>query len=368
MQIQSKEMIKGLINMEHKIKVLHIINSRAYSGAENVIITIMENTRECVDSYYVSPVGSIQEVLEKKNLAYIPINANNLSVTNIKSVIKRYKPDIIHAHDFRAGIFSRMTFTNVPIINHLHSNSPWLKSYSIYTLLYAFCCYRFNKILTVSNSVMDEFVFGSRFKFKTQVIGNPFDANKIRNMASAADINEVSDLIFLGRLTQAKNIFFFLDIVKRLTKVFPSIKVVIVGDGELHDVFITKIDELGLKQNIKMYGFQANPYGLIKNSKVLCIPSKWEGFGLAAAEALSLGVPVVCSGAGGLKNLVDNACGCLCGFELENYVSEISKILNDEVYREKKAKYALRKSEELTNIDKYVSVVEKLYEKILIKH
>lgn len=350
--------------MKPKLKVLHIINSHAYSGAENVIITIMENTRDSVESYYVSPVGSIQDVLKEKNLPYVPINAGNLSVSNIRKVIQQYKPDIIHAHDFRAGIFSRMTFTGIPIINHLHNNSPWLKNYSIYTLLYAFCCYRFNKILTVSNSVMDEFVFGSRFKFKTQVIGNPFDANKIRNMAIAADINELSDLIFLGRLTQAKNIFFFLDIVKRLTKVFPSIKVAIVGDGELHDIFITKIDELGLKQNIKMYGFQANPYGLIKNSKVLCMPSKWEGFGLAAAEALSLGIPVVCSGVGGLTKIIDNSCGSLCGFEIENYVVEISKLLLEKKYRDTKAENALKKAEILSNVDKYIGVIESTYKTI----
>ncbi|WP_287771711.1 glycosyltransferase [Megasphaera sp.] len=350
--------------MKHKLKVLHIINSHAYSGAENVIITIMENMRAGVESYYVSPVGSIQDVLKKKNLSYIPIKSNNLSVSNIKSVIKQYKPDVIHAHDFRAGIFSRMTFTGIPIINHLHNNSPWLKNYSIYTLLYAFCCYRFNKILTVSSSVMDEFVFGSKFKFKTQVIGNPFDAEKIRNRASTADINELSDLIFLGRLTPQKNIFLFLDIVKRLTRAFPSIKIAVVGDGELHEAFTDKIDELGLKQNIKLYGFQINPYGLIKNSKVLCMPSKWEGFGLAAAEALSLGIPVVCSGVGGLKNIVDDSCGSICGFEIENYVAEISKLLLEKEYRDMKAKSALKKSELLSNIDKYINMIEDIYKTI----
>lgn len=352
--------------MKHKIRVLHIINSHAYSGAENVMITIMENTKDEVDSCYVSPAGSIQAVLKKKNLAYIPINANNLSISNIRKVINQYKPDIIHAHDFRAGIFSRLTFTSVPIINHLHNNSPWLKRYSVYTLLYAFCCCRFNKILTVSDSVMNEFVFGSYFKHKTKVIGNPFDADKIRNLASIADIYESSDLIFLGRLTAQKNIFFFLDMVKALTRTFPNIKVAVVGDGELREKFMAKIDELGLKKNIIIYGFQSNPYGLIKNSKVLCMPSKWEGFGLAAAEALSLGVPVVCSGVGGLKDVVDKSCGGLCGFEMKNYIAEISQIFLEEEYRHMKMENALQKANTLSNIDKYVGMIKQIYREILI--
>ena len=210
--------------MGNKPRVLHIINSHSYSGAENVIITIMENTKDSFDSYYASPIGSIKDVLKKRNLEYIPINYNNLSASNIKDVIKKCKPDIIHAHDFRAGIFSRLTFTSIPIINHLHNNSPWLKKYSIYTLLYAFCCYRFNKILTVSDSVMSEFVFGSQFKSKTKVVGNPFNADKVRSLADIAAINDSSDIIFLGRLTPPKKYIFIIRYNKNIDQTIPRIK------------------------------------------------------------------------------------------------------------------------------------------------
>lgn len=351
--------------MGNKPRVLHIINSHAYSGAENVIITIMENTKDDFDSYYASPIGSIKDVLKKRNLEYIPINSNNLSVSNIKDVIKKCKPDIIHAHDFRAGIFSRLTFTSIPIINHLHNNSPWLKKYSIYTLLYAFCCYRFNKILTVSDSVMSEFVFGSHFRSKTKVVGNPFDADKVRSLADIATINDASDIIFLGRLTPQKNIFLLLDIIKILTKRFPELKVAIVGDGELKNRFIEKIAELELEKNIKMYGFLENPYGLIKNSKVLCMPSKWEGFGLAAVEALSLGIPVVCSGCGGLKDLIDDSCGCLCGYDTQKYAAEITQILLNKEYQEKKQKNALKRAGALSNINSYTNMIRGIYQNIL---
>ena len=52
------------------------------------------------------------------------------------------------------------------------------------------------------------------------------------------------------------------------------------------------------------------------------MPSLWEGFGLAAVEALTLGLPVVCSGAGGLCDIVNDSCGKICK-TLDEYVSEL---------------------------------------------
>ena len=139
----------------------------------------------------------------------------------------------------------------------------------------------------------------------------------------------------------------------------------IVGDGELKNRFIEKIAELELEKNIKMYGFLENPYGLIKNSKVLCMPSKWEGFGLAAVEALSLSIPVVCSGCGGLKNLIDDSCGCICGYDTQKYAAEITKILLNKEYQEKKKENALKRARALSNIDSYTNMIKGIYQNVL---
>ena len=114
-----------------------------------------------------------------------------------------------------------------------------------------------------------------------------------------------------------------------------------------------------------MYGFLENPYGLIKNSKVLCMPSKWEGFGLAAVEALSLGIPVVCSGCGGLKDLIDDSCGCLCGYDTQKYAAEITQILLNKEYQEKKQKNALKRAGALSNINSYTNMIRGIYQNIL---
>ena len=53
-----------------KEKVMHVLNSRKYSGAENVVITLINATKTKVDSVYVSPDGPICECLKENNISY----------------------------------------------------------------------------------------------------------------------------------------------------------------------------------------------------------------------------------------------------------------------------------------------------------
>lgn len=341
-----------------KIRVMHVLCMNSYSGAENVVITLINSLKKRVDSVYVSPDGSIREIVESYGIRHYAIE--KVSVTNIRKAIKDIKPDIIQAHDFTAGIICAVAANGIPVINHLHNNSPWIKRYSVKSFLYALTCFRFKKILTVSDSVMDEFVFGKWFVKKTTVIGNPIDLSTILNKAESSEKCDESDIILLGRLVAQKNPLLFIDIVAEIVKNNPEIRIAIVGDGDLRKDVQDKIMEYGISQNVKLYGFQANPYGLLSKSKVMCMPSAWEGFGLAAVEALALGKPVVASTVGGLKNIVNNECGKLCKRK-EEYVRELEELLSDETYYRKKTCAAKKRAYEYDNILNYSEKIEKIY-------
>lgn len=341
-----------------KLKVLHILNSNSYSGAENVVITIINNMKDKVEGIYLSREGSIRKVLEENNIQFYGVE--KLSVRELKRICVEVRPDIIHAHDFTAGIVSASSIFDIPIINHLHNNSPWIKKVSIKSIVYGLSCFRYQSILTVSKSVMDEFIFGKYFGRKSQVIGNPICVEKIVQMSSYAEIKDSSDIVFLGRLTSPKNPLFFLEIMYELRMVIPNVKVTVIGDGELRSQIETKIEELDLKENINLYGFQKNPYGLLRAGKILCMPSLWEGFGLAAVEAFALGKPVVAAPVGGLKDLVTEDAGKLCETK-EMFVNELIRLLSDKDYYEKKSEAAQTRANELDNMETYISLIYKKY-------
>lgn len=347
--------------------VMHVLNSRQYSGAENVAITIINSMREQIDSVYVSPTGPIKDYLDENNIQYFPVN--KLSRSELVRAIKTNKPDIIHAHDFTAGIITAITGTKIPIINHLHNNPPWIKHYNLRSFVYALSCFRYDKILTVSDSVMNEYIFGKFFKKKTEIIGNPIDVERIRRLTSInhqEDKKRINtyDISFLGRFSHQKNPFLFLDIVAEVKKLKPDVSVVMIGDGELKEEVEKKIRQLKLEENITLTGFQKNPYPLLNQAKILLMPSSWEGFGLAAVEALALGKPVICSGAGGLPKIVNEECGAICN-QYDSYVKNIMMLLNNEEQLKRISASAVRRANLLYNLNTYKNKLCKIYAEAL---
>lgn len=184
------------------MKVLHVLNTNSYSGAENVAITIINHMPD-VESIYLSLNGPISEILKKNNIQHYAVD--KLSIKSLKKAIRELKPDIIHAHDYTASILCALCFPKAKIISHIHNNSPWIKSYGIYSWAYLFSSFFYKKILTVSDSIEKEYVFGKFIKNKIECIGNPTDIELIHQKSIEYTIDKKYDLIFLGRLTAPKN-------------------------------------------------------------------------------------------------------------------------------------------------------------------
>lgn len=343
--------------------ILHILNTGSYSGAENVAITMINGIKERYpDKYrlvYVSLDGSIREVLKKNDIEFEAITGNTRK--EIRRVVKKYEPAIIHAHDFTASVNSALHTNRIPIISHIHNNVPWIKTVNARSLIYAATCMKYIYVLGVSKAVFEEFVFGETFSDKEKVIGNPLDIHNIRNKAECAaqDANSF-DIAFLGRLSDQKDPLTFLEIVRNIRDDCPDASAVMIGDGEMREEVETRIRELGLSDTVTLTGFLDNPCVYLKQANVMCMPSKWEGFGLAAVEALALGVPVVASPVGGLKDIITNDCGRLCKSNGE-FSEEICHLLSDKNYQIQKSKGAKERAEQLDNIEEYIKQIDTLY-------
>ena len=348
-----------MIKANEKIKVLHILNTGAFSGAENVVVTIINHTRETIDARYVSLEGNIREVLEEREINYIPIPSIN--PWTLTKLIKKERPDIIHAHDFTASISAAMVLNRIPVISHLHNNPLWLKKMNLRSMLYGLSCFRYSQILTVSPSVMDEFIFGSFFSMKTNVVSNPIDLTRIKLLSEEENPVGTYDLAFVGRLTEQKSPDVFLNIISELKKEHTNIRALMLGDGELLDEIREQIRYLNLEENIELKGFQKNPYIYLKKAKILCMPSRWEGFGLAAVEALSLGLPILASEVGGLPTIVNESCGKFC-HSIKDFVDAANNLLRDEILFLNKSEGALKRSQELDNIPEYMETLSQIYE------
>ncbi|WP_461206051.1 glycosyltransferase [Clostridium sp. DL1XJH146] len=342
-----------------KTKILHILNTSSFSGAENVAITIINNMNSDYECAYASYDGSIREELDKNNIQFFSLNS--MSIFEIRRICRLFKPDVIHAHDYTASIISALSGVKVSIISHLHNNSPWIKTYHPYSFVYLLSALRYKKILGVSDSIFKEYVFGKNIVKKSVVISNPINIQTILEKAKQAkNVNAKYDVVFLGRLATQKNPLRFIELIKKISVEYPRIRVAMIGDGNLKEDCINKISNLDLSYTVDILGFLSNPYGILANSKILCMTSNWEGFGLVAVEALSLGIPVVATPVGGLPGIVDQNCGVLTNDD-HLYISEVIKLLENRDYRTQKSKMGIKKAEMLNNIKSYIENLCKIY-------
>ncbi|MCM1498715.1 MAG: glycosyltransferase [Clostridium sp.] len=341
-----------------KMKVLHLLKSNSYSGAENVAISIIQHMPASVECFYVSPKGPIDKLMKEKKINRLALD--KFSIGEVHKAVKKIEPDLIHAHDFSSSIYSVAAGTGIPVISHLHNNNPWSRYINLKAVGYFVTIPFYKKILTVSDSIMDEYVFGKIGNKKNEVIGNPVDVKLIRGNISIDSIEKKYDIVFLGRLTDQKNPIRFMQVVSMVHQRIPDLKVLVIGDGELKRDVYKEADKLGIMGNICFTGFLSNPYEKLCECKVMCMPSLWEGYGLAAVEALTFGLPVVSSDAGGLKSIINDSCGKIC-YTDDEFVLEICCLLKDETYYEKKKNGALSRILQLDNADQYFNKIFQVY-------
>lgn len=340
-------------------KVFFIMSTDDYSGAEAVNFSIINYLKNKYKFYWVSKKGKINSFLEKNKIEFIEIQ--DLSVKEINRVIKTYEPDILHATDYKASfICSLSKIKNIPLISHLHNNSPWLSKIHPYSFALLFIALKSEIILTVSNSIEKEYIFSKIIRNKIKMIGNPISVNNIVSKVTENDYKKKYDICCVGRLTQQKNPYKFLNIVKKISLTNPDIKCVWVGKGELFDDISDKCKALNIENNIDFVGFQNNPYQYMACSKIFLLCSDWEGFGLVAFEALSLGLPCVVSNVGGLPMMVNESCGKLCDIENE-YIEEINKLLTNDDYYKLKSTSAVVQSKSIDNLNDYMKFIDEIY-------
>lgn len=343
-----------------KIKVLHLLQSNKYSGAESVVCQIIDSLRDDTqyEMIYVCPRGPIEKVLLERGIEYFGLNS--FTQKEINRAISVLNPDIIHAHDFNASV--RVAMKNKAVISHLHNNPLWFSQLDYRTLLYTLCLSFFKKVIGVSTSIKDEYIFSKQLEDKFVVLPNVVDYGKVIKL-SDDESGLQSDLLFVGRLSHEKRPIEFLQVIKQLKNRIPNIKAIIIGEGALQQECLDFINKNELMNNVVMLGFEANPYKYMKKTKLLIMTSIYEGFGLVAVEAMILGVPVLCRPVGGLVNIIDDETGVFCE-NISDFTGAAYCLLTDETKRRNKGAKAKIKAKNFCNMEEYKNIIKSIYEKI----
>ena len=271
-------------------------------GHEVIVVTKKDDYKD----NFPFKVIRINTVLKSSLAIDIP------KVDELKKVIKKEKPDVIHAHH----AFSPLSLLSIKIGKDFGIKTV-LTNHSIQPLYYfdyvwkpsSYVLFPFkfylpyaDKIIAVSKAAKE---FISKFVNKeVEVIPNGIFVEEFRVRKKDYSKKEV---LFTGRLVFRKGILNLMKAFKIVKNEEKNVKLKIVGDGYL--LPIIKILRMFFDGHVKVLG-KVNREKLIaeyKNSSVFVLPSIFgESFGIVLLEAMASKNAIVASYHGGIKEIIEH--------------------------------------------------------------
>lgn len=346
------------------MKVMHVLNSRIYSGAEKVVCQIIKSFRDDagMEMVYCSPESDIvRQMLSEQDVTYLPMET--MSTRELSRVIAEQKPDLIHAHDMRASFFSALCCGKIPLVSHIHNNAYDARGLSAKTVAYLLAGFRAKHILWVSNSSYEGYAFHKLFAKKSSVLYNIIDTEQIFEKKAKDENTYDYDMIYVGRLTFQKDPQRLMRLCARLKESKPDLKVAIVGTGELEAEVKTLCEELGIQNNVQFLGFQSNPIKMIHDSKAMILTSRWEGTPMCALEAMALGTPVVSTPSDGMTDLLDDGVNGYLTDDDAQMAERLLKIMKEPDHRAYLGENAKKKFANINDAPKYKQAISDCYKR-----
>lgn len=127
------------------------------------------------------------------------------------------------------------------------------------------------------------------------LVPNPVDAKAVREQAGSPQPRDgLFRFCTVGNLFRQKGADVLLEALAIAEPSLPRAwELMLVGDGPRRAELEALARTRGIADHVTFHGEIANAYPVMARADVFVSPSRWEGFGVALVEALSLGVPVV---------------------------------------------------------------------------
>ncbi|VAX42473.1 hypothetical protein MNBD_PLANCTO02-1852 [hydrothermal vent metagenome] len=156
-------------------------------------------------------------------------------------------------------------------------------------------------VLAVSKGVRDKMIkYYGLADSLVRTIYYPIDTERIDRLLKEpsellSDSNSNFNVICSGRLHSQKGYVYLIEAAHQLINIrkHDQLQFHILGQGPLREELSALIHQLGLEQSVHLKGFQMNPFSLIKQAQLFCLPSLFEGLPNTLLEAMVCEVPVL---------------------------------------------------------------------------
>jgi glycosyltransferase involved in cell wall biosynthesis len=310
--------------------------------------------------------------LNNTNIQFIKIKTFHRSILplkdiksykQIKALIQKYQPHIIHTHGFKSGLFGRIAANRakVPVIIHTFHGHIFHSYYNktisqiirfierrlaaISTRIVAISPHQAYELATVYriaplSKISTIFIGIDEKKYALQPIN-------IKSLREQYNIPEHTSIVaIISRLVAIKNLSFFIDIVEQIKEQKEDVCFFVIGDGDCKASIQQEMQQKGIKWyescvapatsvDVVFTSWITNISEALQSIDIVVLTSFNEGTPVSLIEAQLFQKPVVATNVGGVRDtMIDSETGFLVNdFNVDDFVKKLQLLIHDSALR-----------------------------------
>lgn len=327
------------------MKILHIVSGDlGQGGAERLVIDLAVAQQKY--GHQVS-VACFRQISDNRKDIPKSLNVHSFSKKKgfswklsfqIVSYLRKEQPDVVNCH--LPAVFMYMVmpilflneirfFYTIHTMPHQEEKRGWVIKLKKYF-------YKSGKLCPIAIAKPVQKEFTEIYKLPIELIYN--GSVQPQKTAMYEDVkkevesykNDANTTVFVavGRLSIEKNHILLMKVFKKLQEKERNVILLVLG-SHFDNTELKKCQALQ-PSNVYFLGSKTNVRDYLCCSDVFCMSSLYEGMPLSLVEAMSVGLPIICTPVGGLPDLVtDGVNGFLSkSLETDDYVEAIEKYLS----------------------------------------
>jgi glycosyltransferase involved in cell wall biosynthesis len=360
---------------------LHIDTARTWRGGQNQVLLTVNGLRAIGQraALVAHPDGELRK-RASEGLELVPIaprsEADLTAAWRLARVIKRLRPDVIHAHDPHGVAMAALSLSlgaagaggHAPALVASRRVDFSLKSNS-------FSRWKHRQVdcfIAASEAIRQMLVADGIEPERAVTVHEGID---IEHVAHAVPVN-VHEAFWLphhapvvgnvAALVPHKGQRYLIEAAHLLVRDLPDVRFVILGEGELRPHLEHLVHEHHLEKHVLLPGFRTDVLGCIKGFDLFVLSSVTEGLGTSLLDAMACGKAIVATRAGGIPEVVDDGTtGVLVDpRDPQALAAAIRRLLNDPALRQRMGEAGLARVRAHFTVERMVEETAAVYARV----
>ena len=270
-----------------------------------------ENGHHVVICTY-SKRGVLGEMLVREGITVHVMGEAHPAKTMLRylRLFRTMRPDVVHCHNpapsLQAALSARLAGAAcVLATRHSLVSPPYNRAAEIKFSV----CSRFMDWVVGICDITCENLRGAPLARRNRIVRIYNGALPVPHVAPELRRPELFTVLFVGRVATIKNLQTLIRAAVQAAITLSTLRLWIVGDGPVRAELEQLMEQLGAREIVTFWGERTDTATFFNAADVIAMSSTSEGLPMSLVQGMSLGIPIVVTNVGGMKEIVD-LCGC----------------------------------------------------------